>query len=107
VAARQAGQVDVGQGDRVTGSRLRPRGPVGQRLELADELVLAVARLGEGVAVELVPADPPAPLAVARRGARLHLQNEDPALLVDDHEVRLAVAGRPAGRIGPSHSAFG
>ena len=46
VAARQARQVDVGQGDRVAGARLLPRRPVGQGLELADQLVLAVLAPG-------------------------------------------------------------
>src|SRR5664279_4750839 len=76
--------------------RLGPRGPVGQRLEFADELVLAVAGLLERVTAELVPADPPAPGVIARRGARLHFEDEDPHLLVDDHEVRFAVPRWPA-----------
>ena len=96
MAAGQAREVDVRQGDRVAGARLGPRRPVRHLGELADELVLAVPRLVERIAAELVAADPPAPGVIARRDAGLHLEDEDPVLRVDDDEVRLAVPRRPA-----------
>ena len=96
MAAGQAREVDVRQGDRVAGARLGPRRPVRHVGELADQLVLALLRLRERVAVQLATADPPAPSVVARRDPGLGLEDEDPVLGVDDDEVRLAVARRPA-----------
>ena len=96
VAARQAREVDVRQGDRVAGTRLGPRRPVCHLGELADQLVLAVLRLRERVAVHRAVADPPAPGVVARRDTRLHLEDEDPVPRVHDDEVRLAVPWWPS-----------
>jgi hypothetical protein len=96
VAAGQAREVDLRQGDRVAGARLGPRRPVRHVGELADQLVLALHRLRERALVEREATDPPAPCAVARRDPGLHLENQDPVLRVDDDEVRLAVPRRPA-----------
>jgi hypothetical protein len=96
VAAGQAFEVDLRQGDRVAGARLGPWRPVRHVGELADELVLALLRLRERVAVQLATADPPAPGVVARRDPGLHLEDQDPMVGMDDDEVRLAVPGRPA-----------
>jgi len=80
----------------VAGARLGPRRPVRHLGELANELVLALLRLRERVAVQLATADPPAPGVVARRDPRLHLQDQDPVVGVDDDEVRFAVPRGPA-----------
>ncbi len=78
-------------------------GPVGQRLELAEELVLAPHRLLERRVIERQVAQPPAALVVAGGLAVLHLEDEQAVLRVGDDEVRLAVLGRStvAHRPGP------
>jgi hypothetical protein len=91
VAAGQAREVDIRQGDRVACARLGPRRPIRHLGELADELVLALHGLRERALVELAAADPPAPGVVARRRPGLHLKDEDPVLGVDDDEVGFAV----------------
>jgi hypothetical protein len=96
MAARQAREVDVRQRDRVAGARLGTRRPARHVGELADQLVLALLRLRERVAVELASADPPAPGVVARRDPGLHLEDEDPVVRVDDDEIRFAVPRGPA-----------
>lgn len=104
MTGREAGQVDIREGDRVAAPRSlagRPAGQVGKR---QAKRPLGALGLLERRLVEEEVAEVPAPLAVARRAAGLHLDHQEASVGVDDHEVRLAVAGRPQ-RPGPADPA--
>ena len=101
VPARQAGEVDVGEGHRVPGQRFDAARPVGQVDELGAQEVLAVLGLLEGRLLERDGADVPASVVVSRGLARLHLEHEQAVLGMGDDRVRLPVARRAAGAHGP------
>ena len=101
VPARQAREVDVGEGHRVPGQRLDAARPVGQVDELGAQEVLAVLGLLEGRLLERDRADVPAALMVSGGLARLHLEHEQTMLGVGDDRVRLPVARGAVDAHGP------
>ena len=99
MAARQAREVDLGEGDGVGGAGLEVDRPVGQVAQVADEVVLGGLGLLERGSPERSRPEPPAAGGVAARLARLHLDDEEAVLGMDDEEVDLGVVRGPAGRV--------
>ena len=101
VPAGQTVEVDVGEGDGVTGERIEVAGPVGQVEQLGAQEVLAGLGLLEGRLLQGDGAEMPASGGIARRFAGLHLQHQQPVLGMGDDRVSLAIARRPVGAHGP------
>ena len=92
---REAGEVDVGEGDGVADPWLAVRRPVRQVGQGAAEVVLGRLGLGERRAVELLRANVPAAVGGSTWLARLDLDDKQAELGMNDDEVRLAVVRRP------------
>ena len=96
MAAREAGEIDVGKRDGVAGPQVLVARPARQRLDRPPEVVLVVFGLLVRRPRQLVPADEPAALGIAARCAFLHLDHEQAVVGIDDDDVGLAVVCGPA-----------
>ena len=100
-----ARQIDIGQGDGVAGDRMEVRRSARELVELPKQGVKAPPGLFEGIGDERVAAREPAAARVAPDLAALDLDDEEAAIRMGDHEIRLAVADLAvvAGSPGPGH----
>ena len=96
-------ELDVRQGDGLACDRDEPRRPIGQLGELLDQGIAAVGGLLERTPRKFASAGPPPTRTVPSDPAGLHLDHEDAALGVADHDVRLAATVSPALAKEPLH----